>query len=205
MFRQAIAAMPNDGPAHGVYAGYLAFVGRYSESVIEARRAHELEPLSGVFSSNVIWKLYLARRYMEADEAARRLNETRGYILANLYLKTGRQREAIALLRDGAAPQPPRVIELMYLGHGLGVTGDRAEGHKVLDQILSLSRQRYVPPEYIAVVYEGLGERNQALQWFEKAYAEHSMNIWILADPQLDELRSDPRFQNILRRMGVKG
>ena len=95
------------------------------------------------------------------------------------------------------------VIELMYLGHALGVSGARAEGQKVLEEMLSLSQRRYVPPEYIAIVYEGLGEREQALQWFDKAYAEHSVNGWMLPDPQLDSIRTEPRFKEILRRMGL--
>ena len=91
----------------------------------------------------------------------------------------------------------------MYLGHGLGVSGAGAEGRKVPAEMLSLSRQRYVSPMYIAIVYEGLGERQQALQWFEKAYAEHAINGWILPDPQLDGIRSDPRLQDLMRRMGL--
>ena len=89
----------------------------------------------------------------------------------------------------------------MYLGHALGVSGARAEGQKVLEEMQSLSQRRYVPPEYIAIVYEGLGERERALQWFEKAYSERSMNGWILPDPKLDQIRTEPRFKNLMRRM----
>jgi len=151
----------------------------------------------------VIWKLYLARQYEEAETEARGLNERDGYILASLYLQTGRQREAVAILRKDAARPHPGVLELMYLGHALGVTGARTEGHQVLEQMRSLSRQRYVPPEYFAMVYEGLGEREQALRWFERAYSERSMNIWILPDPQLDGIRTESRFKKIMRGMGL--
>jgi tetratricopeptide (TPR) repeat protein len=89
----------------------------------------------------------------------------------------------------------------MYLAHALGVSGARAEGQKVLAEMQS--NRRYVPPEYIAIVYEGLGEREQALRWFEKAYAEHSMNGWILPDPRLDPIRTEPRFKKIMRDMGL--
>jgi hypothetical protein len=91
----------------------------------------------------------------------------------------------------------------MYLGHALGVSGARSEGQKVLEEMRGLSQRRYVPPEYIAVVYEGLGERDRALQWFEKAYAERSMNGWILPDPRLDRIRTEPRFKILMRRMGL--
>jgi tetratricopeptide (TPR) repeat protein len=202
LFKRAIGLNPNYGQAHHGYAGYLAALERAGDGVAEAQRAHAVEPLSGVYAANVVWRLCLARQYKEAEEEARRFDQWDGYILASLYLQIGRQREAVAMQKDAAKPYAG-VLELMYLGHALGATGARVEGRKVLDQMLSLLQRRYVPPEYIAVVYEGLGERERALKWFEKAYSEHSMNIWVLPDPQLDSLRSDPRFEDILRRMGL--
>ena len=69
--------------------------------------------------------------------------------------------------------------------------------------MLALSQRRYVPPDYVVMVYEGLGERERALQWYEKALAERSINGWMLPDPQLDQIRAEPRFKEILRRMGL--
>jgi hypothetical protein len=66
-----------------------------------------------------------------------------------------------------------------------------------------LQRRKYVPPECMAIAYEGLGERERALQWFEKASAEHSMNGWFFPGPRLDQIRKEPRFRDILRRMGL--
>jgi hypothetical protein len=109
----------------------------------------------------------------------------------------------IALLQQSVAESNRGAIELMYLGHALGVSGARSEAQKVLEEMLRRSHQRYMPPEYIATVYEGLGERDRALHWFQKAYDEHSMNIWMLPDPALDSIRSDPRFKNIMWRMGL--
>ena len=113
------------------------------------------------------------------------------------------KKEAIAEMQKSVAESHRSIVELMYLGHALGFSGARAEGHKVLEEMQSLSRRRYVPPEYFAIVYEGLGERDGALQWFEKACAEHSINVWMLPDPGLDSIRSEPRFQGIMRRMGL--
>jgi len=203
LYKRAIKLNSNDGMAHHGYATYLAAVGRKSEAVVEARRAHQVEPLSGIYSTNIIWKLYLARRYEEADAEVRRFNAWNGYIAASLYLQTGRQREAVAILRKGAAEPYSGILELMFLAHALGITGDRAGGYKVLLQMVALSKQSYVPPEYIAMVYEGLGERGRALQWFEKACSERSINIWLLPDPRLDQIRKEPRFREILRRMGL--
>lgn len=206
--RQAIQISPNYGEAHHTYATYLAEVGRTREAVSEALRAREAEPLSLVYSANVVWKLYLDRRYREAELEDRKINEfypglTSGYSLASVYLQERRWKEALAELHMEVAAPHSGIIELAYLGHALGVTGARAEGEKVLQQMLLLSRRRNVPPDYIAMVYEGLGEREQALQWYEKACAERSINGWMLPDPQLDAIRAEPRFKEILRRMGL--
>ena len=181
-------------------------MGRTQEAVAEARRAVEVEPLSRMFGVNVAWKLYYAHQYQEAELQWRRLlalypGYTGGYSLASLYLQTGRPQEAIAEFQNDAAKFNRAALQLMYLGHALGATGARAEGQKVLDEMLS--QRRYVPPEYIAIVYEGLGEREQALRWFEKAYSEHSMNGWILPDPRLDSIRTEPRFKKIMQGMGL--
>jgi TolB-like protein/DNA-binding winged helix-turn-helix (wHTH) protein/Tfp pilus assembly protein PilF len=206
--KRAIELSPNDGEARHIYATYLAEVGRTEEAVAEARKARELEPLSIVYVANVVWKLYLARKYDEAESECRRIIEwypkfNGSYPLASVYLQTGRQHETVAILQKSVAVSNHSVLESMYLGHALGVTGDRTGGHQVLQELLQMSQRRNVPPEYIAIVYEGLGERDHALQWFETAYKERSMNGWILPDQRLDSIRLDPRFQDILRRMGL--
>jgi hypothetical protein len=126
-----------------------------------------------------------------------------GYVSAAIHLKTGQRSAAIAELQDSVRRSHRGLLELMYLGRALGVTGARLEDRRALDELQSLAQRRYVPPEYIAMVYEGLGDREQALAWFEKAYAERSMNVWILADPLLDSIRTEPRFRDLMRRMGL--
>ena len=205
--KQAIELSPGYGEAHHLYATYLAEVGRMQEAVAEAKRARDAEPLSIVYAANVAWKLYLARRYQESELEWRKLvafypDFTGGHGLASVYLQIGRTREAIAEFKKDAGSNH-EMLELMYLGHALGVSGARAEGRKVLEEMLSLSKRRYVSPMYIAVVYEGLGERDRALQSFEKAYAERAINGWILPDPQLDQIRTEPRFKDLMRRMGL--
>ena len=107
------------------------------------------------------------------------------------------------LQEEAAMSHHQALLDLMYLGHALGVTGAREEGRKILAEMQALSNSRYVPPDYIAMVYEGLGDREQALQWYEKAVDERSMNIWVLPDQRLDSIRSEPRFKNLMRRMGL--
>jgi tetratricopeptide (TPR) repeat protein len=177
--------------------------------VAEVRLARQADPLDGVTAANLGWQLYLARKYEEAEREYRKWNEWhpryRGdYVIASVYLQTGRTREALDELELGASlTHRQALLELMYLGHALGVTGARDEGRKVLAEIQDLSQTRYVPPDYIAVVYEGLGDRDQALKWYEKAVEERSVNFWVLSDQRLDAIRSDPRFHNLMRRMGL--
>lgn len=208
LLRQAIESSPNYGDAHHSYASYLAAIGRTGEALAEARKAYEVEPLNLEYAANVPWKLYVLHRYDEAELEMRRLKDwwpsfNGTYILASIYLQTGRPQEAVSLAQQSAEDSHRAIIELMFLGRILGVSGARSEGRKILEEMQQPSQRRYVPPEYIAMVYEGLGERDHAIQWFEKAYTERSINIWFLPDPALDSIRSDPRFKKIMQRMGL--
>ena len=121
----------------------------------EARRAHQVEPLDPVFAADLSWKLYLAHQYNEAELEGRKWDEwhprvRKNYVSASIYLQTGRPREAVEELQAAAADTHHQaLLDLMYLGHGLGVTGARDEGRKVLAEMQALSRSRYVPPDYI--------------------------------------------------------
>jgi tetratricopeptide (TPR) repeat protein len=91
------------------------------------------------------------------------------------------------------------------LGHVYGVSGKKAEAQAVLDELKQLSRQEYVPADSIALVYAGLGEKDQAFAWLEKAYQEHSFGMaWIKEEPRWDSLRSDPRFADLVRRVWLQ-
>lgn len=208
LFRQAIESSPNYGDAHHTYATYLAGIGRTAEALPEARKAYEVEPLNLEYAVNVPWKLYALHRYGDAESELYRLKDwwpafTGTYVLASIYLQTGRPREAVLLAEQSVENSHRAVIELMFLGRILGLSGARSEGKKILDEMQQLSQRRYVPPEYIAIVYEGLGERDRAIDWFEKAYTEHSINVWFLPDPSLESIRADPRFKKIMQRMGL--
>jgi TolB-like protein/DNA-binding winged helix-turn-helix (wHTH) protein/Tfp pilus assembly protein PilF len=207
--KRAVEANPNYGRAHSAYAMLLALTGRVPEALAEARQAHQVEPLDPVFAADLSWKLYLAHQYDEAERERRKWAEWHlpvrpNYITASIYMQTGRPREAVEELQSAAAGTHHQALkDLMYLGHALGVTGAREDGRKILAEMQALSRSRYVPPDYIAMVYEGLGDREIALQWYEKSVEERSMNIWALPDHRLDSIRADPRFTNLMRRMGL--
>jgi tetratricopeptide (TPR) repeat protein len=209
LLRQAIEASPNYGHAHQELGILLALTGRNSEGVGQLRVARQADPLDSVFAANLGWQLYLARQYDEAERECRKWREwdprVRGdYILASIYLATHRPAEAVKELQIGADDtHHQRVLELMYLGHALGVTGALDEGRKVLGEMQALSQSRYVPPDYLAMVYEGLGDRENAIRCYEEAVAERCINVWLVPDQRLDGIRSDPRFQKLMRQMGL--
>ena len=209
MYKRAIELNPNYGTAHQAFAVHLAAVGRPLEAVAAAQRAREVEPLSTSINANVGWFYYLSRQYDRAAEECRKLTEMEpnysyGHdFLGSVYLQIGRQQEAIAEIRQAVLLSKRSVMELMYLGHALGVSGFRAQAQKVLEELKNLARRRYVPPEYIAVVYEGLGDADATFQWFEKAYQERSMHSWVYPDPRHDPIRSDSRFKELMGRMGL--
>ena len=90
------------------------------------------------------------------------------------------------------------------LGHAYALAGKRAEAQRVLDDLLALSKQRFVSPYDISLVHLGLGEKDKAFEWLQKAVAERvGLLVYLKVDPLFDPLRSDPRFQDLLRRMGL--
>jgi tetratricopeptide (TPR) repeat protein len=115
-------------------------------------------------------------------------------------------REAIEEGEKAVSLSPGGAYELASLGHALAAAGRNAESRKILEQLDELSKRRYVPAIFRAIIYTGLGERDQAMEWLEKANAERS-GIGVPWNPKVfplfDPLRSDPRFQDLLRRMGL--
>ena len=112
--------------------------------------------------------------------------------------------EAIAAFRNGLSLSGSEPSVLGNLGHAYGVSGNRAEAQKTLAELSEQSKTRYVAAYDIAVVYLGLSDRDKTLDWMEKAHEDHSnWLVWLPIDPRLDEIRSEPRFQNLVRRIGL--
>jgi Flp pilus assembly protein TadD len=123
--------------------------------------------------------------------------------LGMCYQQMGRLSEAVAEFHRAAELTGSPAV-LAELGHAYAVAGNKAEAQKVLGDLKDLSKRRFVPAFAVAIVHVGLGHREQALDWLEKAYEDRSEDfVWLRADPQFDSLRSDPRFANLLRRIGL--
>jgi tetratricopeptide (TPR) repeat protein len=207
-FRRAIELKPNDPLAHDIYAWFLVPMGRTDEGIAENKSAVDLDPLSLHTNTMLGASLYFAHRYAQAIVQLRKtIDLDPNYWWAHSWLgrayeQQGQFPEAIAefqeAVRSASSITEPRAL----LGRAYAVSGKRAEARKVLDELSEVSKQIYVSPYDIALIYAGLGEKDQALAWLERAFAERCTWMPLLrVDPELDNLRSDPRFQDLLRRM----
>ncbi|HXG68716.1 MAG TPA: protein kinase, partial [Blastocatellia bacterium] len=210
-FKLALELDPSYAPARQWYSNYLVNVGRFDEAIREAKRTQELDPLSLIINTHLGWVYYNARRYDEAIEQCRKtlamdanFFPARRY-LALAYEQKGMHEQAIAEFRRvrQLSGDNPRMIAA--LGHAYAVAGRKAEARQTLDELLEWSKRNWVPSYDLAVVYTGLGDAEQAFAWLEKAIVERNEYLCYLGvDPRFDPLRADPRFADILRRIGLQ-
>ena len=208
-FRRAIESNQNLARAHTAYANFLNQTGRFDEALAEIKRASELDPLSLRVSN--VWGVILttARRYDEALEHFKRLLEidpgytTARYNLALSYKSKGMYKEALIEFQKVLEMEGTADLGLLaMLGSVYAELGDRAEAEKLLARIKST--KQYVSHLDMAILFISLGDKEQALAWLRKGYEERdSQVLQIAAFPDFDPLRSDPRFQDLLRRMGL--
>jgi eukaryotic-like serine/threonine-protein kinase len=210
-FKRAIELNPNYATAHFWYAIHLQALGRLDEAIAEAKLAQEADPVSPIIGLLPGRTFYLARRY---DQAIEQLHKTlemdpnfprTHWWLAMAYEQVGRHEEAVAESQKAVSLSAGEPTYIGQLGHAYAVSGKKAEAQKVLAELKDLSKRRYVAPFDIARVYMGLGDKSRALEWLEKAYEDHSDWVaWIKVWPQFDSLRGEPRFHDLLRRMGLE-
>jgi TolB-like protein/Tfp pilus assembly protein PilF len=209
-FRRAIQLNPGYATAHHWYAEYLVAMGQPELCIAEFKRAHELDPLSLIINAGIGWAYFYARHYDSAIEQCQKIVEMDpSFIPARLFLGQAFQQkamydEAIAEFRQ-TLNQSCGATEIMAeLGHAYAVAGRNDEARQVLSELLELSERRHVSPYGIAIVQLGLRDTDQAFAWLEKAYAGRSHFMPLVGvDPRLDGLRSDPRFEDLLRRIGL--
>jgi TolB-like protein/Flp pilus assembly protein TadD len=207
-YQRAIELNPNYATAHQWYGSNLVCLGRFDEAIAEVKRALALDPLSLVINTDLGNTYYWARRYDEAIEQLRRsLEMDPGFYYAHWNLGSalaakgdldaaiGEYQNALALSGD------PRLLAL--LAYAYGSSGNKAEAMKILDQLTALSKQRFVSAYSIALVYLGLGEKNQALHFLEKSYEDRdAVSIaFIKVHPFFDPLRGDPRFEALVEKI----
>ena len=192
------------------FSGPSTAMGRLDEALALGKRREEIDPLSLINSTLVGRTLSFERQYDQAIAQLRRVLDTdANFAQAHLYLglayeQEGRFEEASAEFQKGSSLSggDPRMTSA--LGHTYAVSGRKDEAQRVVAGLKQLSKQRYVSPFEIAVIYMGLGEKEQTFEWLEKAYLDHSpWLMWLNVDPRFDSLHKDPRYGDLRRRMGL--
>jgi TolB-like protein/DNA-binding winged helix-turn-helix (wHTH) protein/Tfp pilus assembly protein PilF len=209
-YKRALELNPNYANAHNFYANYLMSRGRIDEAIAASNRARELDPFSLAISSQRGFLLENARRYDEAIEQLRAViamdpnHYHAHWVLGHTYVAKGQFEEAIVAAQKAVdlSQRAPGALGMLGLAYGLG--GHEAEARKVLNELLKLNEGRYVTPAALVNVYIGLGDKEQAFVWLEKAYEERSNFLAFLkVFPIVDPLRSDRRFDELTRRVGL--
>jgi eukaryotic-like serine/threonine-protein kinase len=209
-YRRAIQLNPNYATAHHWYGvTYLAKMERFDEAIAELKQAQELDPLSLAINADVGNTYIQARQYDKGIEQLRKTVEMdQNFYVAHMFLGMAYQmkgdfQDAIAeYQRASQLNDDPYVLAL--LGDVYAVSGRKDEAVKILDQLKRLSKQRFVYAYGVALVYVGLGDKDQAFEWLEKSFQNHEARINRLkVDPLFDSVRSDARYADLIRRIGL--
>jgi len=207
-FEEALRLDPSYATAHDWYAYYLASIGRFDEAIAHVKQAQTIEPVSLSIATDVGEILYWARQYDRAVDQLRGVLQIEPdfpmarNILGLAYLKTGDRLQAVEELEAARRLSPgPRTIST--LAYGYGAAGLRAKAKATLAELRDLSKQRYTSAFALAVAYAGSGDTEQALSELEIAFVERSDTMAVLrVYPVLDSLRNEPRFKDLLARVG---
>jgi len=206
--KRALELDPNSADALQFYAHLLSNTGQHAEALAKIKRARELDPLN--LRINALEGLYLLHAG-QTDEAVARLQKTLeldpNFRLANMfaaraYIEKGMFAEAIAATRKARELSAISSEPIAFGAYALAKSGKVAEARAALDELLKSSKERYVPPYNIALIYNALSESDKALDYLEKGFAEKDVRmVFLKVEPKWNNLRNEPRFVNLMRRM----
>jgi serine/threonine-protein kinase len=209
-FKRAFELNPSLSMLHHLYAHYLMAIDRMDESMAESKLALELDPFTSGMTFCTGWHCLTTADYDEAIELARKglqMSPTSAWarvILGWAYEQKGMVDEAIVEFQQALGEWKDNSLPLAGLAHAYGISGQTKEAREILAKLLEMSKERYVPAYDIAVVHMGLGNQDQALEWLSKAYEERSgFLVYIKCDRRFDRLHSNPRFEALLKRIGL--
>lgn len=210
-YKRAISLNPNYATAHQWFAGYLRTKGHFDDALTEIKHAQELDPLSSIIGINVGINNLLKNdpnsvieqnnRIIELDPSFPRAHEDLGFA----YLKQRRYEQATTEFQKAVELSASTSNFLSSLGYCYAVTGKRAEALQILKELEEKYAKREANAQYLASVYVGLGDKDQAFAWLEKDFEQHSgilprITWWF----SFEDLRSDPRYADLVRRMGLQ-
>ena len=209
-FEQALALNPAYSGAHTFYAFYLSSRGRSLEAIAVAKRALDRDPASPAVSHSLAVQLYLARQFDQAIEQAHNTLEMDAnfaisyQVLGEVYLSKGMYQEALLALEKFSALSRSSATSRVLLGYSHARLGERSAALRIIEELTAAAKHSFVPALLFALVYAGLEDKDQAFGWLEKAYEERFNRLaYLKQDALWDALRSDPRFIDMLRRLGI--
>jgi tetratricopeptide (TPR) repeat protein len=209
-FKKAIKLNPKYATAHHWYAFKLAAMGRHDDAIAEMKLARELDPLALIINAEVGWAYYFARQYDKAIEQYQKTFEMDpGFAVTYMffgmaYTQQERFAEAVSALRKAVELSGGSLIMKAMLGHAYGRAGDRKAAERMIEELTN-SSAGYISAYNVALIYAGLGETDNALSWLARAVEQHDLFLtWMNEEPMFDSLRSDPRFAELVKRIGLK-
>jgi tetratricopeptide (TPR) repeat protein len=209
-FRRAIDLNPNYATAHQWYSYYLSATGRFPEAVEEARKAQQIDPLSLAINTTLSGRYRDLGQYAQAiDVNQHTLEMDHNFVpahiaLGSIYEGQGMWAQAISEYKMAVELSRNSPLALASLGHAYGISGNQKEARNILEKLWQASQRHYVSAFDMAVVFAGIGDRDSAFQWLEKAYADRESQMAFLGvTRRLDSLRSDHRFAELLHKMGL--
>lgn len=210
-YKRAIELNPNCTAAHYHYSYLLAESGRSDEAIHEATEALSHDPMSPLLNAGLAFVFLLTRRYDRCIHQALTAIEVDpsmilGYFsLGNAYEQKGQHAAAIEAYEKGIVLGGPVAFYRAFTGHVYGKSGEDLKARDILQELKELSKTTYVPQWYSAIIYDGLGERDLAIEALEGAWqSRETMLVFLKVCPQFDHIRDDPRFQEIERRVGLR-
>jgi tetratricopeptide (TPR) repeat protein len=185
-------------------------MGHVQDSFEQINKARELDSLSFSINFSLGWRFYMARQYDRAIEQLRNTlemdptYELPHLVLGQAYEQKGDFAHAIPELQKAADLSHDTPLMVSALAHGYALAGNHAEAEKLLGNLLAASKHHYVSPYYVAIVYAGLGKKDLAIDWLEKAFADRSNGlVFLKVEPELDDLRSSPRFASLQQKLNL--
>jgi TolB-like protein/Tfp pilus assembly protein PilF len=208
-YRRCLDAIPNYPTAHNYYANMLTQLGRFDEAFSEWRRGQELDPLSLVIRAATGWSYFYARRYDDALREARKALEMDPTfvialrVLGLVYGEISRPEESVEAFRKAVDSSGGATAYRADLARALAKAGREADARRELGELAEVSKTRYVSPYFVGTAFLALGERDRAFEYLQRALEERSHGLTHLrVDPTLDEVRGDPRYRELVRRVG---